>query len=406
MTNQQSELRFKEFEKQSYRSGSIGQFGTFYYGKGAPKFTVSVDGNNPVVRYGELYSTYEGLIEKVVSKTTVDKDKLKLSKGGEVLIPRVGERPLDFCLASYLPLKDVAIGEMISVYNTDENGQYFTYYIRGKLKIRFARLVEGGNVSNLYFRYLAEVDINLPSLPEQEKIADFLSTVDKKIKALIKKKELLESYKKGVMQQIFKQEIRFKKDDGSDYPEWEEKMLGSIVKFSKGKGISKSDIEIDGTNPCVRYGELYTHYGEVIEEIKSFTNIPKKGMVLSESNDVLIPSSGETNIDIATASCVMKDGVILGGDLNILKSKMNGIFLSFYMNNHLKFEIAKYGQGVSVVHLYSSHLKLLKLLVPSIEEQDDIANFLSSLDDKINVVVSQIEKMKEWKRGLLQQMFV
>jgi len=216
----------------------------------------------------------------------------------------------------------------------------------------------------------------------------------------------LEQYKKGLMQKVFKQEIRFKQEDGSDYPEWEEKRLGDIVTFSKGKGISKSDIELEATNPCIRYGELYTQYGEVIDNIVSHTNLQKEGLVLSEANDVIIPSSGETNIDIATASCVLYDGIILGGDLNIIKSKMNGVFLAYYMNSHLRLEIAKYGQGVSVVHLYSSHLKLLKLLVPSLNEQNKIANSLSAIDDKISVVTSQINKKKEWKKGLLQQMFV
>ena len=254
---------------------------------------------------------------------------------------------------------------------------------------------------------LKKVIIKYPaSLPEQQKIADFLSTVDKKIQALEKKKALLEQYKKGVMQKIFKQEIRFKQEDGSDYREWVEKRLGDIVTFSKGKGISKSDIELEATNPCIRYGELYTQYGEVIDNVVSHTNLQKEGLVLSEANDLIIPSSGETNIDIATASCVLYDGIILGGDLNIIKSKMNGVFLAYYMNSHLRLEIAKYGQGVSVVHLYSSHLKLLKLLVPSLNEQTKIANSLSAIDDKIKVVTIQIDKMKLWKKGLLQQMFV
>ena len=241
------------------------------------------------------------------------------------------------------------------------------------------------------------------NLHEQQKIADFLTIVNKKIQALEKKKALLEQYKKGVMQKIFKQEIRFKQEDGSGYPEWEEKRLGDIVTFSKGKGISKSDIELEATNPCIRYGELYTQYGEVIDNIVSHTNLQKEGLVLSEANDVIIPSSGETNIDIATASCVLYDGIILGGDLNIIKSKMNGVFLAYYMNSHLRLEIAKYGQGVSVVHLYSSHLKLLKLLVPSLNEQNKIANSLSAIDDKISVVTSQINKKKEWKKIMNKQ---
>ena len=100
--------------------------------------------------------------------------------------------------------------------------------------------------------------------------------------------------------------------------EWERKKLGEIAKFSKGKGIPKIDISPDGETDCIRYGELYTRYNEVIDEVYSKTNVKKKDLVLSDANDVIIPASGETQIDIATASCVLRSGIALGGDLNII----------------------------------------------------------------------------------------
>ncbi|MBP1673724.1 MAG: Type restriction-modification system, specificity subunit [Bacteroidetes bacterium] len=135
--------------------------------------------------------------------------------------------------------------------------------------------------------------------------------------------------------------------------EWERKRLGEVAQFSKGKGISKSDIVENGQTECIRYGELYTHYGEVINDILSKTNIETKYLVLSEVNDVIIPASGETQIDIATASCVLKPNIALGGDLNIIKSQNNGVFLSYYLNNKMKTEIANLAQGVSVVHHFN-----------------------------------------------------
>jgi type I restriction enzyme S subunit len=128
--------------------------------------------------------------------------------------------------------------------------------------------------------------------------------------------------------------------------------LGEIASFSKGKGISKADIIEDGATECIRYGELYTTYGETIDEVKSRTNIDVDDLVLSEANDVIIPASGETQIDIATASCVLREGIALGGDLNIIKTKNNGVFLSYYLNYKKKQEIASLAQGISVVHLY------------------------------------------------------
>src|SRR5690606_19474706 len=176
--------------------------------------------------------------------------------------------------------------------------------------------------------------------------------------------------------------------------EWKHKKLGETAKFSKGKGISKSDINESGSTECIRYGELYTYYGEVIEEIKSRTNNNQSNLIISEANDVIIPASGETQIDIATASCVLKPGVALGGDLNIIKTKNNGVFLSYYLNSKKKLEIAKLSQGISVVHLYSSQLALLNLKLPPLEEQNKLANFLSLLNSRIQTQKKIIEKLE------------
>ena len=111
--------------------------------------------------------------------------------------------------------------------------------------------------------------------------------------------------------------------------------MDDFVVFLKGKGISKDDIVNNGKNKCIRYGELYTEYSEVINEVKSRTNISIEGSVLSKENDVLIPSSGETAIDIATVSCVKENNVLLGADLNIIRPNkdQDGEFLSYYLSN-------------------------------------------------------------------------
>ncbi|HAY3501250.1 restriction endonuclease subunit S [Elizabethkingia anophelis] len=187
--------------------------------------------------------------------------------------------------------------------------------------------------------------------------------------------------------------------------EWEEKKLGEIATFSKGKGISKNEIVDNGETECIRYGELYTFYEEVISEIQSKTNTDISSLVLSEANDVIIPASGETQIDIATASCVLKSGVALGGDLNIIKTKNNGIFLSYYLNSKKKLEIAKLSQGISVVHLYSSQLALLNLKLPQFEEQEKLANFLSLLNSRIQTQKKIIEQLETLMKGNLEKIF-
>ena len=264
----------------------------------------------------------------------------------------------------------------------------------------------GQAISRITLTKLKNYSFQFPSIQEQTKIASFLSAVDEKISQLNQKHRLLCDYKQGMMQKLFSQQLRFKADDGGEFGEWEETTLDKKGIFLKGKGISKADIVEDGILPCIRYGELYTQYGEVISKIISATNLDSDSLVLSKANDVLIPASGETQIDIATASCVLDDDIALSGDLNIYRTKENGIFLSYLIRSHLKMQIAQLAQGNSVVHLYSSQLKTIKLNLPCLEEQTKIANFLSAIDQKIEVVAQQIEQAKTWKKGLLQQMFV
>ncbi|PQJ82922.1 hypothetical protein BTO16_01355 [Polaribacter glomeratus] len=195
--------------------------------------------------------------------------------------------------------------------------------------------------------------------------------------------------------------LRFKEFEG----DWEIKKLGNIATFSKGKNITKADIVDDGELECIRYGELYTNYNEIIVDIKSKTNLKADDLILSENNDVIIPASGETRIDIATASCVLKEGVALGGDLNIIKSKINGVFLSYYLNSKKKIDIARLSQGISVVHLYSSQLKTLKLNLPKDKEQQKIATFLTSVDTKLQQLNAKKSALENYKKGAMQQIF-
>ncbi|MCC8034771.1 MAG: restriction endonuclease subunit S, partial [Rikenellaceae bacterium] len=187
--------------------------------------------------------------------------------------------------------------------------------------------------------------------------------------------------------------------------EWEEKKLNSVVKFHKGKGISRSDIVQKGQYECIRYGELYTDYGETIKSIISKTNLPPKALFFSKYNDIIIPTSGETQIDIATASCVLKDNVALGGDLTIMRTAENGVYLSYYLNSAKKIEIAKLAQGNTVVHLYPEHLSSLQISLPSIKEQQKIADFLSAVDERIELLKKKKEQLDTYKRGAMQQIF-
>ena len=196
--------------------------------------------------------------------------------------------------------------------------------------------------------------------------------------------------------------IRFKEFE----EEWEECRLGEIGKLYKGVGISKDQLSDNG-EPCILYGELYTKYkSEVINEVVSKTNISDNKLVRSNANDVIIPCSGETAEDIATARCVLNDNVLLGGDLNIIRlHKDNGLFMSYQLNGKRKYDIARVSQGVSVVHLYGEHLKGIKTYCPNLDEQNKIATFLSLLDERIATQNKIIEELKQLKNGISLNLF-
>ena len=185
--------------------------------------------------------------------------------------------------------------------------------------------------------------------------------------------------------------------------EWEVVKLDEVAKFYKGKGISKAEISDKGIE-CIRYGELYTKYNEKIENIISKTITSKDKLFLSEVNDILIPASGETAIDLATASCVLKKDVGLGGDINIIRSKLDGIFLSYYLNIVAKTKIASLAQGISVIHLYSSQLKNLYISKPPLKEQQKIAKILTTWDNAIFKQEKLIKAKEQLKKGLMQKL--
>ena len=186
---------------------------------------------------------------------------------------------------------------------------------------------------------------------------------------------------------------------------WEQATLGEKASILKGKGISKADLDPAGSQPCIRYGELYTRYGETIKEAVSRTSVPSSELFLSKRDDVIIPSSGETKIDIAKASCVLVANIALGSDLNVIRSKLNGIFLSYYLNGPKRFDIANVAQGDAVVHLYPHQLEALKVAFPSPAEQQKIAECLSSVDEVIAVQARKVNELKIHKKSLLKQLF-
>jgi type I restriction enzyme S subunit len=259
----------------------------------------------------------------------------------------------------------------------------------------------------LYFRDFAKVPMTLPGSDEQKKIAEFLGALDTRTALLRRKCAALRRYKREVARRLFAREVRFCRADGSDYPEWQTIHLRDAATFAKGRNISKDDVTADGATPCIRYGELYTAYAERIDDVMSRTDLPATQLLLSEGGEVILPASGEMPLDMASASYVSMPGVALGGDINIIRSTLDGLFLAYLLRGPLRRSVGRLAQGHSIVHLYSNHLAGLTLYVPSdVEEQQRISAYLSALDDKIDGIRSKADSMQTVKKALLQQMFV
>ena len=189
--------------------------------------------------------------------------------------------------------------------------------------------------------------------------------------------------------------------------EWKEDKLKNVFSGAKGKGLSKKDINKDGINKCVLYGELYTTYSEIIKKIISRTD--SKDGVKSKVGDLLVPcSTTTTRLDLADVTAINESNVFLGGDISILRFKEigNNIFFAYYLTHYKKFDLAKYGQGSTIIHLYYNHFKKIDLKFPtSVKEQTKIANFLTSVDTKIEQLTKKKELLGNYKKGLMQKIF-
>ena len=193
----------------------------------------------------------------------------------------------------------------------------------------------------------------------------------------------------------------------TDYDEpWAEKKLGEVADFTKGKGYSKGDLKLSGI-PIILYGRLYTNYQTIIDDVDTYVTM-KEHSVLSEGNEIIVPSSGESSEEISRASVVAKSGVILGGDLNIIKLKdtFSSVFVAITLSNgSQQKELSKRAQGKSVVHLHNSDLKEVNLSFPSLPEQTAIGSFFQDIDQLISLQQRKLEVLKEQKKTYLKLLF-
>lgn len=251
----------------------------------------------------------------------------------------------------------------------------------------------------------SRIQLALPPLSEQRKIATILATQDKVIELYERKIEQLQLLKKNCLRKMFPRhgsdtpEVRFRGFTGT----WERKRLGDLCHFSKGYGYSKSDLKPSG-KPIILYGRLYTRHETEIVEVDTFAEANNES-VYSRGGDVIVPASGETAEDISIASVVKQTGVIIGGDINIIKpeSALDSTFLAISISNAKPHDdIARMAQGKSVVHLHCGDLEKVVLSYPCHSEQMRISAFFRHIDSTITLNQRRCDGEKQKKKALMQ----
>ena len=282
------------------------------------------------------------------------------------------------------PNKDLAISE------------YLSQYINSDIGTKFFKSVEiGGGQKNVNAETLKSLPISIPSLKEQEKIASFFSLIDDKISLQGEKVEALKDYKKGMMQKIFSRELRFKDDEGRDYPEWEEKKLGDIANITMGQSPSSScyneeyiglpliqgnaDVKDRKTEPRVYTSEITKtcDIGDIIMSVRA----PVGAISMSLHN-----------------ACI-------GRGVCSIKPKYSVEYVYQFL---LKYESkwSQVSQGSTFESVNSNDIKSLKIPFPNLDEQKKIGSFLGNIDNKIEKEQEKLDYLNDYKKGLLQQMFV
>ncbi len=275
-------------------------------------------------------------------------------------------------------------------------GKYAYYYFTSRFYNRVKRMSAKNSVDSVRRDMIAQMSISLPGFDEQSKIARFLSLLDERIAT---QNKIIEQYKSLINGLI---DLTFANADRTPYS------IANLGEPFRVMGLSKDDLSEDGRE-CILYGELFTTYGPVINEIKSKTRriIPK--LTLSTSQDLLFPSS--TTVDarsLISPSAITKAGVILGGDMFGIRVDVlfNNRYLSYLFNSVYKNLLAKYAKGSTIVHLHYSEIKDVKIELPDLLVQNKIVKILSLLENKLGIETALQSMYQSQKEYLLRGVFI
>ena len=401
------QLRFPEFsgeweEKRfdslypTVRNGFVGVATPYYVEEGVPYLQGKNIKSGAINRNGLVYIN-ESFHQKSKKSQLRQNDIVMVQSG------HVGE-----CAVITEEFEDTNCHALlVSTPTHDIDSKFYINYFYSKFgRKKIYRITTGNTIKHILSSDLKIQTVSNPSYQEQQKIAAFLTAVDNKIEQLSKKQELLSEYKKGVMQQIFSQAIRFKADDGSEFPEWKERRLGDVCSKAKSGGTPRSttkeyydgDIPFLAISDITRQGKYLTSASKKISQLGIDNSaswiVPIDTIIYSMYASVGFVSINK--IPLATSQAV----------INLIVKDGYSIEFIYYHLIEVKKTIHKFIETGTQGNLNAQTVKSLILNIPSLPEQAKIANFLSSIDNKIEQVGKQLDESKQFKKALLQQMFV
>jgi type I restriction enzyme S subunit len=386
-------LRFKGFQGE-WEEKTLGTIAEII-GGGTPDTTIDEYWNGDIQWFtpSEIKSNYVSKSQRTITELGLNKSSAKLLPVGSILITTratIGEVTIatEACSTNQ--------GFQSLVVNENINNLFISNWIKQN-RSELIRRSKGSTFAEISKSEIEQMPIQLPSeLPEQNKIAKFLSLLDERIETQIKIIEKYESLIKGIV------DLHFRTSKRKTYS------IKELGEYFNTMGLSKENLSIDGKE-CILYGELFTTYGCVINKIKSRTTKNDCKLTVSSNKDLLFPSS--TTVDaysLISPSAILKEGVILGGDMFGIRINENfdNEYLSYMFNYVYKNELAKYAKGSTIVHLHYNEIKNVKIEVPSLEEQRRVAKILGLLQEKIIIEKKLSQIYKKQKEYLLQNLFI
>lgn len=404
-------LRFPEFSEE-WEKKRLGELGTFK-GGGTPK-TSNDDfwkGSIPWVSSSDISEdNHQVIISRYITEEAIKKSATQIvNKGTLLVVSRVGVGK--FAIA---PTELCTSQDFIN-FNVDTNtSNSFVAFSFKKNKNILHKISQGTSIKGFTTVDFKNIKITIPSLPEQQKIADYLSTIDKKLELLRKKREQLECYKKGMMQQLFSQQIRFKDDSGKDYPDWQEKKLGEIGDTYGGlTGKNKMHFGI-GEAYYITYKQIFDMANINLMGCEKVSVDSREKQNEVEIGDVLFTISSETPHEVGMSSVILERpqsktylNSFSFGFRRFEEEVLNPLFSKYiFRNSSFRKIILPLAQGSTRYNISKKEVLKLKINLPSLPEQQKIAEFLSALDTKIEGVANQIEQTEAFKKAMLQQLFV